>query len=512
MSSKSLALKSLLSAAALLGGLSVAGQAQAAATIVINNINAAGVGFNDTTVAVPVGGNTGTTLGAQRLIAFTYAANLWGATLTSSVPIVINAQFSPLTCSASSAVLGSAGATYVINDFPNAPKAATLYSYALANKIAGADQIPATPATPQINANFNLNLGSATGGNTNGTPTVPASGCLTGTTWYYGLDGAHGASIDFVAVLQHEMGHGLGFQTFTSGSSGNFLGGLPSIWDHFLFGVTANKLWKDMTVTERQASAISVDKLVWTGANVTAAVPSVLNFGVQGVNISGPASGALNGVGFRVGLASFGPALTTTPLFGEIMPVAEQTAGAGVGCETFNLANSRAVNGKIALISRGVCGFVVKVKNAQNAGAIGVLISDNVVENLVQPSGLGGTDATIVIPAVRIFLNDGNSLREVLKRRSRSSSGVFGTLGINVIAQYAGADSLGRALMYAPNPYQGGSSVSHYDTSAFRNQLMEPAINGDLTQSVLPPQDLTYRLFQDIGWEVEPPAPVRAGR
>jgi len=54
--------------------------------------------------------------------------------------------------------------------------------------------------------------------------------------------------------------------------------------------------------------------------------------------------------------------------------------------------------------------------------------------------------------------------------------------------------------MYAPNPFQGGSSVSHYDVTAFRNQLMEPAINGDLTQSVIPPQDLTFRLFQDIGW------------
>ena len=55
-------------------------------------------------------------------------------------------------------------------------------------------------------------------------------------------------------------------------------------------------------------------------------------------------------------------------------------------------------------------------------------------------------------------------------------------------------------LMYAPNPYESGSSVSHYDKSAFRNQLMEPAINGDLTQSVIPPQDLTFLLLQEIGW------------
>jgi len=76
---------------------------------------------------------------------------------------------------------------------------------------------------------------------------------------------------------------------------------------------------------------------------------------------------------------------------------------------------------------------------------------------------------------------------------------VIGRLGVNT-SQFAGADALGRALMYAPNPYQGGSSVSHWDISAFPNQLMEPAINADLTHEVTPPQDLTFRLLQDIGW------------
>src|SRR4029077_13179353 len=31
-------------------------------------------------------------------------------------------------------------------------------------------------------------------------------------------------------------------------------------------------------------------------------------------------------------------------------------------------------------------------------------------------------------------------------------------------------------------------------------QLMEPAINGDLTHSVQPPEDLTLPLLRDIGW------------
>lgn len=489
MSVKRHAFKALLGAAAFVGALATVGQAQAAATIIINNINAAGVGFNDPTPAAPVGGNTGTTLGEQRLIAFTYAANIWGATLTSNVPIVINAQFTPLTCTATSGVLGSAGATQIFRDFANAPQPATWYSYALANKIAGS--YLGTLNAPQINSNFNSNLGQ--------------TGCLTGTFFYLGLDGNHGANIDFVAVLQHEMGHGLGFQTFTNGTTGAMNGGFPAIWDHFLFGVTANKAWKDMTAAERVASAISLDKLVWTGANVTGAIPSVLRFGLAGVTISGPAAGPVAGT-YRVGEASFGTPIGGTPVYGEVMPVNEQTPGAGAGCETFNAANAAAVNGRVALIARGVCGFAVKVKNAQNAGAKAVLISDNAVENAVAPSGLGGSDPTITITAVRIFLNDGNNLREALKRRSRTGSGVFASIGL-VINQYAGADALGRAMMYAPNPFQSGSSVSHFDTSMFRNQLMEPAINGDLTQSVLPPEDLTYRLFQDIGWEVTPPAP-----
>src|SRR6266480_526200 len=85
------------------------GQSKTKITIV--NGNAAGVGFNDPTAATPVGGNPGTTLGQQRLNAFQRAADLWGATLDSRVPVTILAQFAPLACTATGAVLGSAGAT-----------------------------------------------------------------------------------------------------------------------------------------------------------------------------------------------------------------------------------------------------------------------------------------------------------------------------------------------------------------------------------------------------------------
>jgi len=100
--------------------LSIAGASQAA-TIVIQNADAAGEGFNDPTVVAPVGGNPGATLGAQRLNAFTYAANLWAARLQSSVTITVYAQMNALTCTPTSAVLGSAGATTAPASAPPAP-------------------------------------------------------------------------------------------------------------------------------------------------------------------------------------------------------------------------------------------------------------------------------------------------------------------------------------------------------------------------------------------------------
>jgi hypothetical protein len=459
-----------------LSALLAATQADAAATIVIVNGNAAGVGFNDPTPVAPVGGNPGTTLGEQRLIAFQAAAEKWGVTLTSAVTINVLATFEPLSCTATSAVLGSAGATQVFRDFPGAPRTNTWYAKALANKLLGAN---ADPTAADLRARFNVNLGQPN--------------CLAGAPFYLGLDNNHGTMVDLVTVLTHEFGHGLGFQTFTSGASGAFLAGFPSAWDHFLRDQTQNLLWSEMTNAQRAASAINSRKLVWTGANVMAALPGVLSLGVPALQISGPAAGTAMG-SYDIGAASFGPLLSSPGVYGEIMP-----AGGPVGdaCNAFSAADVLAVTGKIALVNRGTCGFTIKVKNAQNAGAIGVIVADNVTGG--PPAGLGGADPTIVIPSARITQASGNTIRVALTKRSRTRSGVWGTLGINT-AQYAGADPFGYALMYTPNPFQSGSSVSHYDTQALRNLLMEPAINGDLTHEVTPPFDLTFPLFLDIGW------------
>ncbi|NOT48604.1 MAG: carboxypeptidase regulatory-like domain-containing protein, partial [Acidobacteria bacterium] len=61
----------------------------------------------------------------------------------------------------------------------------------------------------------------------------------------------------------------------------------------------------------------------------------------------------------------------------------------------------------------------------------------------------------------------------------------------------AGRDAAtGRVEMYTPNPFQQGSSVSHWNTAAAPNLLMEPAINTGLPLDL----DFTRQLMRDIGW------------
>ncbi len=446
-------------AAALLCATALVAARADAATITIVNNDGAGEGFNDATPVAPVGGNPGVTRGQQRLIVFQHAANIWGSLLSSSVPILVNAQFNPQTCTLTSAVLGSAGPTQVWSNFTNAPFANTWYHVALANKLASADQ---DATVNDINAQFNSNLGLA--------------GC--GFTWYYGLDGNEGTAIELLPVVLHELGHGLGFSTTTSGSTGNFLGGTTHISDRFLFS-TANALhWNEMTAAQRAASAIACNKLSWDGPSVRSSSGLVLGPKPL-LRVNAPA--AISG-NYDIGAASFGPAISSVNVTGDVVLYEDATAPINDGCEV--PVNN--LSGKIALINRGLCGFVIKVKNAQNAGAIAVIIADNAAG--CPPAGLGGADPTITIPAVRVTLTDGNLLKANL-------------VGQNVTimtdpGQLAGGTFGNRVLMFSPNPFQGGSSVSHWDTSAEPNLLMEPAINNSLHDGV----DLTLNHFSDIGW------------
>jgi len=460
-----------LAAASLFAAL--ASPSFASATITIINLDGPGEGFNDPTPAAPVGGNPGVTIGQQRLNCFQQAATIWGATLTSSVTIQIQAAFNPLSCTATSAVLGSAGPRFVEAGVPGLEFPGNWYHEALACKEVDVDLTPpGDPGLPpgdsgaDIAAQFNSNLGNA--------------GCLTGSGWYYGFDHNEGGLIDLLAVLLHEFGHGLGFSTTTSGSTGNYLNGppaLPALWDKWLLDETTGLHWDQNTAPQRVASAINTGNLVWDGPSVTTRAGTFLAHSPELVVPYPPGTVACNS-------ASFGAALTLGGVTAQAILAVDGTAPVNDACEA--ITNGAQLAGRIAVIDRGTCTFVVKAKAAQNAGAIGCILVNNVAGGFSP----GGSDPTITIPVIALSQADGASLKTAI-----AGGPTTVTLRLSP-TKFAGLSANGHVLMYAPNPFQAGSSVSHYDVSAMPNLLMEPAINADLTDDL----DLTVDLFHDIGW------------
>jgi hypothetical protein len=478
--------------AALLTAIAAPVSADPRAEIVLLNADAGtGLGLDDPTPVAPIGGNTGTTLGQQRQIALLHAASIWARNLRSFVPIRMAVAFRQRTCTATSAVLASAGPAVFVRDYGKwTTHAGHWYPIALANKLGRQDFFPEPVGLiPEydVTAIFNVNLGNP--------------GCLTGVPFYYGLDGNEGANrVDLVATALHEFGHGLGVtQTVNiSPTVGNppqpnpafgaLLGGFPDVYNRNLFDNTIGKTWPAMTVAERQQSIPNGRNVVWIGPTVTAAVPSRLALGVPLLSISTPA--AIAGQ-YDVGAAAFGGALTSTGVSADVVVATDAADGAGPStadaCSP--ITNAFAIAGRIALVDRGACTFVIKVKNLQNAGAIAAIIADNIVDN--PPPALGGTDPSIVIPAARIVRDLGTAI----KARLNAGETVSGTLGLDMTRR-AGADANGYAQVNATNPIVPGSSIAHWDPVASPNLLMEPGINADLNHTL----DLTLPLLHDIGW------------
>lgn len=146
--------------------------------------------------------------GAQAMAAFQFAVDIWANSIESSQPIRINASFEPL----GPGVLGQAGPTTVLTS--NHPDATpnVFYPVALWEKIE--DQDSSGFGSIDINATFSSSF-----------------------NWYYGTDAMPpGSQFDFVTVVLHELGHGLGFISFatTDGSTGRLRepsNMIPTVYD-----------------------------------------------------------------------------------------------------------------------------------------------------------------------------------------------------------------------------------------------------------------------------------------
>ena len=111
-----------------------------------------------------------------------------------------------------------------------------------------------------------------------------------------------------MTVILHELGHGLGFANFVNEATGANVAGQTDIYSHYTLDTTNNTLWSSIAPgaagnAARLASALRVDRIVWNGPNVSAAVPFVLEFGRPEINVNAPAAIAGSA---RIGTAAFG--------------------------------------------------------------------------------------------------------------------------------------------------------------------------------------------------------------
>ena len=133
--------------------------------------------------------------------------------------------------------------------------------------------------------------------------------------------------------------------------------------------------------------------VILTSTTTTAAPPPPLPNQVV-VHAGSPSAGTYAASG-----AAFGP-VVSQPVSGALVLVNDGTATSTDGCEP--LVGFPA--GSIAIMDRGGCAFTVMVANAQAAGAVAVVVANNVSGD---PITLGGTDPSITIPAVMVSQSDG---------------------------------------------------------------------------------------------------------
>lgn len=125
----------------------------------------------------------------EAIAAFEYAAGIWESHITSDVPIRISANWTGL----GEFTLGSAGPSQIIQINQADPVA--WYAIAQASAITGIDYVAQSKGTEsEIEYDIIVNMNSAWD------------------SWYFGTDAqTPEGMIDFVTVVLHELGHGLGF-------------------------------------------------------------------------------------------------------------------------------------------------------------------------------------------------------------------------------------------------------------------------------------------------------------
>lgn len=222
----------------------------AQADIIIVNQNDPDEGLNDPSERTPIGGNTGETLGEQRLNVLFEAARILNESLDIKYDVHVGSQFTVLPCSDDGTVLGQAGASDYYLDYSNG----SVVPYALANHILDRDL---NGSGLEIDTQFNSALDNQ-------------NGCTAGLSWYYGFDSAPDDGTSFLSVVLHEIVHGMGFIGLMESSAH-----APVSWPDGKegFSLLSKNLGRaglsatldEMTRGQRIIAMTSGDRLTWKG-------------------------------------------------------------------------------------------------------------------------------------------------------------------------------------------------------------------------------------------------------
>ncbi|MDG1781436.1 MAG: T9SS-dependent M36 family metallopeptidase [Flavobacteriales bacterium] len=123
-------------------------------------------------------------------------------------------------------------------------------------------------------------------------------------------------------------------------------------------------------------------------------------------DIAAAPSITVDGTGYNGVVAAFGPQVGTWT--GDLIVADDGTANPTEACSALV---GTGYAGKIVLIDRGNCNFTDKVLNAENEGAIGVIVAQNTGD---APFGMGGVDPGLTIPSVMISQADGNTIKAAI--------------------------------------------------------------------------------------------------
>ena len=141
--------------------------------------------------------------------------------------------------------------------------------------------------------------------------------------------------------------------------------------------------------------------------------------------------------------ASFGPDPDEAGLAGPVVLVNDGSTNPTEGCAPL----VDFPTGAIALVDRGNCAFTEKVRYAQDAGAVAVIVANNVPG---APIEMGGSDPEVTIPAVMVSLTDGATIRSGLPATGRVASvHTQPVAGATVVVALDGEQTIQRANVSA---------------------------------------------------------------